>query len=243
MRAALICAALALPAAAQEAPEVEAFMEGNVLSIFYHELGHALIDVEDVPIFGQEEDAADVFAVIMAETIWNAGTALELAYDFALLFDVDARARAEAGDAPAWWDVHGPDEQRFYNTVCLFYGADPAGRADYAADMDLPADRAESCSEEFDQALAAWGDVLDTVTDRGPGRTIALTRADEGQIGTILTEEVAALNDMLQLSQSLAVRVEPCGEANAFYDPAEIAVIFCTEYEAELVASGRDVHR
>ena len=37
-----------------------------------------------------------------------------------------------------WSDVHGPDLQRFYNLVCLFYGADPDTRDDFAADMNLP---------------------------------------------------------------------------------------------------------
>lgn len=34
--------------------EKDDFVEANILGIFYHELGHALIDIEDIPIFGQE---------------------------------------------------------------------------------------------------------------------------------------------------------------------------------------------
>ncbi|MBA4350919.1 MAG: hypothetical protein C0427_06690, partial [Rhodobacter sp.] len=36
-----------------------------MLAIFYHELGHALIDVMQLPVLGLEEDAADVLSVVM----------------------------------------------------------------------------------------------------------------------------------------------------------------------------------
>lgn len=242
--AAILAAALAGPAMAEPLDDdVAAFVESNILSIFYHELGHALIDVEDVPIFGQEEDAADVFSVVMTETIFEADRALELAYDYALGFDAEARARAETGEAHPWWDVHGPDEQRYYNTVCLFYGADPEARADFADDMGLPEDRAVYCPEEFEQAEAAWGAVLDDVMDRGPGDSLRFADGAAGMIGAILAEEIAALNEELQLSDDLEIRVEACGEANAFYDPAEIAIIFCEEYEADLIAAGEGTFR
>jgi hypothetical protein len=137
--------------------------------------------------------------------------------------------------------VHGPDEQRFYNTVCLFYGADPDNRDDYAEDMGLPEDRADYCPDEFDQAWDAWGGVLDEVTARGGGETLTLVGPAPGIAGEMLTEEVAALNEILQLSRPLEVRVEACDEANAFYDPSETAIIFCTEYEGELIAVGEEL--
>lgn len=242
MRGAVLLILLAAPATAEVPlkPDVANFVEGNILSIFYHELGHALIDIEGVPIFGQEEDAADVFSVVLTESLWDPERALDLAYDYALGFD--AEARASAGTEIAWWDVHGPDEQRFYNTVCLFYGADPNNRGGFAEDMDLPSDRAEYCPDEFDQAFEAWGSVINTVMDRGAGETLQLGRTDEGRIGTILTEEVAALNEILMLGAPLAIRVEPCDEANAFYDPADTAITFCTEYEAALIQQGQDIY-
>lgn len=41
-----------LPLHAQEKSAQDAFVEANILSFFYHELGHAVIDLMEVPIFG-----------------------------------------------------------------------------------------------------------------------------------------------------------------------------------------------
>ncbi|MGH1355534.1 MAG: DUF4344 domain-containing metallopeptidase [Thalassovita sp.] len=238
-KGATILAALTLigpPALAQTLdPEVEAFVQSNVLGIFYHELGHALIDLENVPIFGQEEDAADVFSVVMTVAVFEPETALELAYDYALGFDAEARAREDAGEDIAWWDVHGPDEQRFYNTVCLFHGSDPETFDYFAEDMGLPEDRAEYCPDEYAQAEESWWEILDRVIDRKGGSTITYSGPKHGLVGEILSEEVAALNAEMKLSHPLDVTVAPCGEANAYYDPQDAQITFCTEFVDHLV--------
>ena len=57
----------------------------------------------------------------------------------------------------AFWGVHGLDEHRFYNLICLFYGANPADRIFFANDLGLPEERADSCPEEYDQAIVSLG--------------------------------------------------------------------------------------
>lgn len=231
---AMIWALVPLCAQAQDA-DGWGFVESNIIGIFYHELGHAVIDIEGVPIFGQEEDAADTFSIFLIDAVFEEESALDLAYGAALGFWAEAEDRAALGDEIAWWDVHGPDEQRFYNTVCIFYGGDPDGRADFAADMELPDDRADYCPEEYDMAAASWGAVLDEMVDRGPGTTIALVDPDDSLTSILLLEEIEALNAELSLSAPLTVYVESCDEANAFYDPADRSIIFCSEFEDHLV--------
>ena len=60
------CAALAFANVAG-ASEEDGFVSSNLISVFYHELGHAVIDTMQVPIFGQEEDAADVFSILLID--------------------------------------------------------------------------------------------------------------------------------------------------------------------------------
>lgn len=209
-----------------ENSEERVFLTANILGIFYHEFGHAVIDIEDVPIFGQEEDAADVFSIFLIDAFFEAEVALQLAYDAAFGFAAEADDR---GDEIPWWDVHGPDEQRFYNTVCLFYGADPDAREEFAQEMGLPEERADYCPDEYEQAAHAWGNVLDRMTTEKGGQSITLD-GGEGLVREILSGEIKALNEEFKLSRPLSVTIEACGEANAFYDPGTTGITFCEEF-------------
>lgn len=229
---AVVIAGLATPLAAGEAEE--AFVEANILGIFYHELGHALIDTEALPVFGQEEDAADVFSILLVDALYEDEAAQSIAYDVADGFLGEAALRDEHQSDVAWWDVHGPDEQRFYNTVCLFYGADPEAREAFAADMDLPQERADYCYEEFSQAYDSWGAVLDDMAERTSGHTMIFSGNDTTLTAQIIAPEVAALNEDLRFSQPITVKVEACNEANAFYDPETLEIIMCLEFEEHL---------
>lgn len=227
-----IVALLALAATAAYSEEAsDPFVEANLLSIFYHELGHALIDVMQLPVFGQEEDAADTASILLIDSTFENETAIEIAYDAALGFQAEAD---EAGSDIAWSDVHGPDLQRFYNLVCLFYGADPDGRDDFADDMGLPADRAEACEEEFILANDSWGPVFDEITDHGGGNSLTYSSTVDNFTADIISAEVKALNAQLQLPSDIKVSVESCGEANAFYDPQGQSIVICVEFETHL---------
>ena len=73
-------AAVALPARAQDVSEAAvSYVVGNVLSTFYHELGHAMIDVMHLPVLGQEEDAADILSVILTNDLWEEDMARQTA--------------------------------------------------------------------------------------------------------------------------------------------------------------------
>ena len=217
-----------------ENSEERAFLTANILGIFYHEFGHAVIDIEDVPIFGQEEDAVDVFSVFLIDSVFEADIALQLAYDAAFGFAGEADWRDATSEEIAWWDVHRPDKQRFYNTVCIFYGADPDDRKDFAEELGLPEERADYCPDEFAQAENAWGGILDRMAEYGSGESIQFG-GGHGIAGEILKGEVAALNAEFKLSRTLKVEIEECSEANAFYDPGQTKIIFCEECTPHLI--------
>lgn len=79
--AALLSSVTSLAVRGDEARDF--FVESNTLVIFYHELGHAVIDLMKVPIFGQEEDAADVMAVLLIDRLFVEEAAQDMAYDSA----------------------------------------------------------------------------------------------------------------------------------------------------------------
>ncbi len=233
-RALCVCAALwAAPVAAQTDRQND-FVAANLISIFYHELGHALIDIMQMPVFGQEEDAADVLSIVMINELFEDDTAALIASDAAFGFWLDAAAREDAGEPVAWWGVHGPDLQRYYNLACLFYGADPSGRQSLADELGLPDERAETCEEEYDLAIDSWGAVLDDIESGTYTREIVFeTDPRAGDVAAfvedVIGEEVAYLKGTVRLPETLTVTVEDCGEANAFYAPYYNAIIMCTE--------------
>jgi hypothetical protein len=57
------------PSLAANANSRKATFAGALFGIFFHELGHAIIDISDIPITGREEDVADQFSLFYATKI------------------------------------------------------------------------------------------------------------------------------------------------------------------------------
>ncbi len=223
----LTFAALVTPLQAQT--REDAFVEANVLAILYHEMGHALIDILQLPVFGQEEDAADVLSVLLIHDLYEEEAAVGIIYDAAFGFLGEAEE-----NAPIYWGVHGPDLQRYYTMVCLFYGANPEAREELAIELELPEERAETCPEEFELAYDSWGPVLDEITAEEPGTSMILEGAGDDVIGVLLADEVAALNEDFLMPVTLVFRIEACGEANGFYDLDTREITICSELDPYL---------
>jgi Putative metallopeptidase len=234
---ALTLALLSTPALAFEMPQDEEtaqFVTSNVISTFYHELGHALIDVLELPVLGKEEDAADMLSSVLTHNIWDEEAATQITYDTANAFALWA-------DDPEGWDsafadTHSLDQQRYYTLVCLYYGADPAAREDVAIDLELPEDRAAGCADEFTQAEQSWAAMLEGLEPGPKAKGLVLVETDDDDpVGQILAAEIADLNKTYGLPRDVQVSVEDCGEANAFYLPGEYRIILCREYAEEMV--------
>lgn len=209
---------------------------------FYHEMGHAFIDVLDAPVLGLVEDAADGLAVVLIDRYWEPDWA-------------EAKARVVADywweNAPSWsedapgdvvtWDTHSPYERRYFTFVCLFYGANPEMRAVFAEDMELPLERQETCPSEFELMAQSWDHFLDPVA--GSWGTVTFEARVEGydHVATALADEIAYMNDRIVLPQAESVILAPCGEANAFYSPDEFLVTICTELIEEALAIAESV--
>ena len=128
---------------------------GATMFSFFHEVGHALIHLLDLPAVGREEDAADQIAtlILMGDGEDGAQLALSGAYWFQL------QGQSGTNETP-FWDEHAFDGQRYYNILCLIYGSDPAKYAAVAEAGGLPEERAARCSEEHGRLSRAWDKML-----------------------------------------------------------------------------------
>ncbi len=142
---------------------------GPLLDVFLHETGHAVFDYNQVPILGREEDAADQFAAYILLQ-FDKGYARHLLAGVAYEYVRDASVPSKTKDPFA--DAHGLPMQRYYNILCLAYGADSTVFKQALADGHLPAERAEECEDEYAQVKRAMTMLIDPFIDQGLAKRI-----------------------------------------------------------------------
>ena len=136
--------------------EIDDMVFGALSVFFFHELGHCLIDVWDLPATGREEDAVDQLAMVVLLDGTRESEQMVLAT--AVFFNV---VSSEQGDGElAFWGEHSLDQQRFYDMLCLTYGSNPEQNKHLVGDTRLPADRAVRCPTEYQRVDRAWGQLL-----------------------------------------------------------------------------------
>jgi hypothetical protein len=128
---------------------------GAFVGVLMHEVGHAVFDMFNVPVFGREEDAADEMAGFLAVQ-FNKDVARLVTRGFAYLW----REFGQLGGEPKEWadysGEHGANQQRYFNVLCMGYGADPELFKDFIDKNWLPKERAANCGAEYQQVRAAF---------------------------------------------------------------------------------------
>jgi hypothetical protein len=143
---------------------------GGFLGVTFHELGHAVFDILEIPVYGREEDAADQMAAFIL-----------------LQFGPQVSRRTVSGAAYMWlsgnrtWprtlysDEHGNELQRHYNFLCLGYGGDPKTFQDFVDKGALPAARAKNCAREYQQVRNAFVKTILPFVDQGLMKKVQAT--------------------------------------------------------------------
>ena len=130
--------------------------KGAVVSMFLHEVAHALIAGWNLPITGREEDAADQFSTLMLinEIAEGDEMALHGARSFKLLADLEKNLNKD------YSGPHSLDEQRFFNTICLVYGRRPERYESLIRNGTLPEARAFECERDYARVNKSWQTLL-----------------------------------------------------------------------------------
>jgi hypothetical protein len=148
---------------------------GQAVWLVLHEVGHAVFDIFHVPVFGHEEDAADNFATYVM-----------------LQFGEKQAWRWINGAAWAWRGYvadyrkdpviqeklvgfasnHGQPQERFYNLMCLAYGADPVTFANLTNSGFLPPNRAPTCKYEYKTLVRAINQEIEPHVDQQMRRQV-----------------------------------------------------------------------
>ncbi|MFO1493564.1 MAG: DUF4344 domain-containing metallopeptidase [Lysobacterales bacterium] len=134
---------------------------GAFVLVLFHELGHALVHVLDLPITGREEDAVDQLA---AWVMIDDGEGDDAVLSAALSYYVSAEQSEDEIDDSTYADEHSLDKQRFFNLVCWVYGSNPEKHEDLVGDDFLPEARAQRCPGEYQQIDRSWSRLLQPAT-------------------------------------------------------------------------------
>ena len=132
---------------------------GHFFYVVAHEMGHAMFDLLEIPVFGRQEDAADQFSAYIMLQFGRA--------DARRLITGAAYSYKEFVDKPSltipmktFSDAHGAFAQRFYNLLCMAYGADQKLFADVVSKGFLPQERAQACPWEYQLIAYAFRQLI-----------------------------------------------------------------------------------
>jgi len=139
---------------------------GATIFSFFHETGHGLIDLLELPAVGREEDSVDQLATLILISSGDEGVSMALsgAHWFQL--------QTKGGHTTPFWDEHAFDGQRFYNILCLIYGSDPKKYAGFVSSGNLPEERAARCPDEYAKINKAWEKLLQPHLTNGAATNI-----------------------------------------------------------------------
>ena len=130
-------------------------MFGQFFYSVAHEMGHAIFDLLDVPIFGRAEDAADGFATYMILELGKRD-AQRMLLGAAYSYKEYIKNPRVCVPLIAFADGHAAPMQRYYNLMCVGYGANPELFSGLVEKGYLPKNRAASCKNEWDEVNFAF---------------------------------------------------------------------------------------
>ena len=138
---------------------------GQFLFTASHEMGHAVFDLLDVPLWGGTEEAADQFAAYILLRIGKQD-ASKLIEGAAYMYKEYVEHPNVTVPVTAFADIHGAPMQRLYNLLCISYGAEPDVFSNLVQRGFLPQARAHSCRMEYNEVNFAFQKTIEPHVDQ-----------------------------------------------------------------------------
>ena len=144
---------------ARDEKQLEEAVGGAIAFVFFHELGHCLIDVLKLPSTGREEDAVDQLATyVLIDSGGEEGERMALsgATWWGQKYDELAQSGKTADELDQLWaDEHSLNAQRMYNIICWVYGHNQQ-KYQVMVNNPLPEQRAVRCPTEYERLSSSW---------------------------------------------------------------------------------------
>jgi len=156
----------------------------------------------------------------------------------------DRRDRRE-GEKIEYYDEHGVDLQRAYTILCLMVGSNMTKFGGIATTAKLPAERQQTCAEDYLSAAGSWENVLQAHVRKpdqpkteinivyGPGDGKYDAHADVARHIRLLEAIADKLSDQFVWPAPISLEMQTCGEPNARWVNRTKRVIVCYELADE----------
>ncbi len=131
---------------------------GALVFIIFHELGHALIDIESLPVLGRNEDAADMistYLILKEPALAESGVAGGLFF-----FGRQTTLIPGFFSQRHLSDEHGLNPQRAVNLACAAYGKEPQRYVWAMQSAQVSNQRAGRCANEYAQLERSVSELL-----------------------------------------------------------------------------------
>lgn len=144
-----------------ERQAINNILAGALVFIIFHELGHAFIDIESLPVLGRQEDAADMISTYL---ILQEPALADSAVAGGLFFFGKQRSLIPGFFSQRHMsDEHGLDPQRAVNLACAAYGKDSKRYVWAMHTARVTDERARRCSGEYQQLERSVRELLRNV--------------------------------------------------------------------------------
>jgi hypothetical protein len=176
---------------------------GPLFDTCLHEFGHALFNMLQVPVLGREEDAADQLSAFIILALGN-DEARRLIGGIAHAYKTEAEAATAPPAMAEFADEHGTPAQRFYNLLCLAYGANKELFGYIVEKEYLPKERAEGCEDEYQQISYAYEKLISPHVE--PSQHAGANGDGERQVGMFNAQAFDQFNGGLRNSLASSPR-------------------------------------
>jgi hypothetical protein len=132
---------------------IEQATDDALMHTLFHEFAHAIIYLNNIPVLGKEEDAADSFANFLLIEFFEEGA--EIAINAADLFKLEGQQKGTLTEED-FQAEHSLDKQRYYAILCQVYGSDPKKYASLKNKEKFTDERAELCIDEYNIMVDNW---------------------------------------------------------------------------------------
>ena len=228
------------------------FTLNATIGTILHEIGHALIDKFDIPIFNNEEDVADSFLTfylinLPSDFEDNDNYEYFSKMDHGVLMDIADYYYFNnllGKDNDREFSSHSTDNRRFFNILCNMKDGNPDFFEKYISKRDIEYLLDDNCSSKFNSMRDAWSSYVSDywIQPKEPHKHFNISFEDFS--GSVLGSSFPKYFEdyfydtygveyleyfQIKFPDLINITFKSCGVTNAFYDSKNSEILICYE--------------